>query len=96
MTVLFQEGAHGCFDFAFIDADKINYEGYFERTMQLVTRGGLIAIDNVLWNGKVIDRSIDDANTIAIRAFNLARRNDDRITITMLPIGDGMTLARKR
>jgi len=93
---LIADGDAGTFDFAFIDADKINYEGYFERTMQLVTRGGLIAIDNVLWNGKVIDRSIDDANTIAIRAFNLARRNDDRITITMLPIGDGMTLARKR
>ena len=93
---LIADGNAGTFDFAFIDADKENYDGYFERAIQLVRRGGLIAIDNVLWSGKVIDPLIDDASTTAIRAFNLARRNDDRITITMLPIGDGLTLARKR
>ncbi len=90
------DGDAGTFDFAFIDADKENYEGYFDRAMQLVRQGGLIAVDNVLWSGKVVDPSIDDASTSAIRAFNLARRNDDRVTVTILPIGDGLTLARKR
>ena len=84
------------FDIGFIDADKENYEGYFERLMTLVRPGGLIAVDNVLWGGSVIDPEKRDAETEAIRAFNAARKTDGRISLSLVPIGDGLTLARKR
>ncbi|MEK6243227.1 MAG: class I SAM-dependent methyltransferase [Pseudomonadota bacterium] len=86
----------GKFDFAFIDADKTNYENYYERCLKLVRRGGLIAIDNTLWYGKVIDRRDRTADTRAIRAFNRKLHRDRRVDISMVPIGDGLTLARRR
>ena len=89
-------GNKGKFDFAFIDADKTNYQNYFERCLKLVRRGGLIAIDNTLWHGKVIDRRDRTADTRAIRAFNRKLRRDRRVEISLVPIGDGLTLALKR
>jgi caffeoyl-CoA O-methyltransferase len=93
---LIADGQQGTFDFAFIDADKENYDRYYERALVLVRRGGLIAIDNVLWHSRVIDPSTNDADTIAIRAINDKLHADDRVTLSLLPIGDGLTLARKR
>ena len=84
------------FDFAFIDADKANYQNYYERCLTLVRRGGLIAIDNTLWYGRVIDRRDQSADTRAIRAFNRRLRRDRRVDIALVPIGDGLTLALKR
>lgn len=89
-------GRSGTFDFAFIDADKENYDSYYERALQLLRPGGLIGIDNVLWHGKVLDDSIQDADTRAIRALNEKLHHDERVCLSMLPIGDGLTLARKR
>lgn len=86
----------GPFDFAFIDADKANYQNYYERCLKLVRRGGLIAIDNTLWYGRVIDRGDRSADTRAIRAFNRRLRRDRRVDIALVPIGDGLTLALKR
>ena len=86
----------GTFDFAFIDADKINYAGYYERALHLIRPGGLIMVDNTLWSGRVADPSDKDANTEALRAFNKKLHDDARITLSMLPLGDGVTLARKR
>jgi caffeoyl-CoA O-methyltransferase len=93
---LLADGEDGTFDFAFIDADKPNYAGYFERALQLLRPGGLIAIDNVLWDGKVADPAVRDPDTDAIRALNEALLVDERIDLSLLPIGDGVTLARKR
>jgi caffeoyl-CoA O-methyltransferase len=84
------------FDFAFIDADKTNYSNYYERAMKLVRPGGLIAIDNVLWGGDVANPAENDEDTQAIRAVNEMVRNDERVTLSLAPIGDGLTLARKR
>lgn len=84
------------FDFAFIDADKENYEAYYERCLKLLKPEGLIAVDNVLWNGSVINPDKQDADTCAIRAFNEKLLNDTRVDISLVPIGDGLTLARKR
>ncbi len=84
------------FDFAFIDADKGNYGNYYDRAMQLVRPGGLIAIDNVLWGGDVAKPEENDEDTVAIRAVNEKVRNDERVTLALAPIGDGLTLARKR
>lgn len=89
-------GQGGTFDFAFIDADKDNYEAYYERSLQLVRTGGLIVIDNVLWGGRVSDSQAQDESTIAIRNFNQKLRHDPRITLSLLPIADGLTLALKR
>ena len=90
------EGKESTFDFAFIDADKENYAKYFDLCFELLRPGGLIAIDNVLWNGVVIDQQNQDADTCAIRAFNQQLLSDDRVDISMVPIADGLTLARKR
>ena len=84
------------FDFAFIDADKTNYSNYYERVLQLLRPGGLIAIDNVLWSGDVADPGKRDDDTDAIRALNDKVRNDERVSLSLVPIGDGVTLARKR
>ena len=83
------------FDFAFIDADKINYDQYYEYCLKLIRAGGLIAIDNVLWDGAVADTSINDHDTRAIRALNEKIHTDPRVEITLVPIADGLTLARK-
>jgi len=84
------------FDFAFIDADKENYDAYYERCLQLVRPGGLIAIDNVLWSGRAADPLDQDQSTQAIRAFNEKLHDDERITLSLVPIADGLTLALKR
>jgi predicted O-methyltransferase YrrM len=89
-------GESGSYDFAFIDADKTSYGNYFERCLTLLRPGGLITIDNVLWHGQVADPSDRSADTRALRALNAALRKDERITVSMLPIGDGLTLALKR
>jgi predicted O-methyltransferase YrrM len=89
-------GQAGHFDFAFIDADKVNYDGYYERVLSLLRPGGLAAIDNVLWDGKVVEAAPDDPDTQAIRALNAKLKHDARVTISLLPLGDGLTLARKR
>jgi caffeoyl-CoA O-methyltransferase len=89
------EGREQDFDFAFIDADKTNYDGYYEYCLQLVRPGGLIAIDNVLWDGAVADNSINDDDTKAIRALNKKIHADPRVEISLVPIADGLTLARK-
>ena len=86
----------GRYDFAFIDADKGNYLGYYERCLELVRRGGLIAVDNTLWSGRVADPANREADTVALRAFNDALHHDERIDLSLLPVGDGVTLARKR
>jgi predicted O-methyltransferase YrrM len=84
------------FDFAFIDADKANYERYYECALELVRPGGLIAIDNVLWHGRVVDAEANDADTLAIRALNKKLLGDSRVSLSMLPISDGLTLCCKR
>ena len=85
----------GSFDFAFIDADKENYQAYYELCLRLLRRGGLVAVDNVLWSGSVIDKKDQDRDTKAIRTFNKMLHNDMRVTISLVPIADGLTLARK-
>lgn len=89
------EGHEGTFDFIFIDADKINYINYFSYAMRLLRSGGLLAVDNVLWSGDVADPSINDKETSALRAFNKHLHQDMRIDLSMIPIADGLTLARK-
>ncbi len=84
------------FDFGFIDADKPNYAAYYERLLKLVRPGGLIAIDNVLWGGAVADPLRTDPDTLAIRALNETLKSDERVFVSMLPVGDGLTLARIR
>ncbi|MEM9803916.1 MAG: class I SAM-dependent methyltransferase [Cyanobacteria bacterium P01_D01_bin.56] len=84
------------FDFAFIDADKTNYPHYYEKCLELLRPGGLIAIDNVLWGGAVADPEKTDPDTVAIRNLNQALHQDDRIELSMLSIADGLTLALKR
>jgi len=93
---LLAEGHAGSFDFAFIDADKANYMNYFQRVLDLLRPGGLACVDNVLWSGAVVDPARDDEDTRAIRAFNKALANDARVSLSLVPIGDGLTLARKR
>lgn len=96
LDALLAQGEAGKYDFAFIDADKTNYQGYYERALVLLRRGGLIAIDNVLWHGSVVDSKVTDEETEAIRQLNEAIRKDDRVDLSMLTIGDGLTLAVKR
>ena len=93
---LLARGGEATFDFAFIDADKSSYDSYLEHLLLLVRPGGLILVDNVLWGGKVIDPDVDDADTKAIRALNEKLRDDERVDISLVPIGDGLTLLRRR
>jgi predicted O-methyltransferase YrrM len=93
---LVKTGEAGTFDFAFIDADKTNYENYYERSLQLLRVGGLIAIDNTIWSGRVADPKEQDADTVAIRRLNEKVFRDERVTLSMLTVGDGLTLAMKR
>jgi predicted O-methyltransferase YrrM len=95
LDALLAQGQSGAFDFAFIDADKTGYDAYYERCLRLLRAGGLIAVDNVLWNGRVA-QAADDADTAAIQAFNRKLHHDERIDLSLLPVGDGLTLARKR
>ena len=89
------KGLKGPFDFVFIDADKPNYANYYEACLPLVRRGGIIAIDNTLWSGWVAEKDRSDADTVALRAFNDKLHRDDRVALSMLPLGDGVTLALK-
>jgi predicted O-methyltransferase YrrM len=90
-----QSGQAASFDFAFIDADKVSYDAYYERCLQLLRVGGLIAIDNVLWGGAVAHPATD-ADTVALQRLNDKLLRDQRVELSMLPIGDGLTLLRKR
>lgn len=94
LASLLENGAEGSYDMAFIDADKENYQVYFEYCLKLVRPGGLILIDNVLWDGRVIDETDTDESTLAIKEFNHQLQKDDRVSISMLPVVDGLTLAR--
>lgn len=93
---LISDGATGTYDFAFIDAEKTEYADYYERLLTLLRPGGLILIDNVLWSGRVADPEIDSDDTVAIRAFNEKLMADERVSLSMLALADGLTLARKR
>jgi len=93
---LIAAGQAGSFDFVFIDADKANYWNYFERALELLHPGGMVAVDNTLWYGRVADASNHDDDTEAIRDFNRRLHEDARVDPSLVPIGDGMTLARKR
>ncbi|MET3134495.1 putative O-methyltransferase YrrM [Oxalobacteraceae bacterium GrIS 1.11] len=89
-------GEAGQYDFAFIDADKVGYDDYYERCLKLVRTGGLIAFDNTLWGGRVADTAASDDDTAALRELNIKLHRDERVDLSLLPIGDGLTLARKR
>ena len=95
-ALLLAQSRQESIDFAFIDADKTGYDGYYERILRLLRPGGVVAIDNVLWGGSVADPGKNDPDTLAIRALNAKLVKDERITLSMVPIGDGLTLARKR
>ncbi len=90
-----QAGEAGRFDFAFIDADKENYQAYYEHLLDLIRPGGVIAVDNTLWSGRVADPSEQEPDTVSIREFNRMLANDSRVMVSLVPIGDGLTLARK-
>lgn len=96
LRALIGDGAIGQYDFAFIDANKTAYAEYYELCLELLRAGGLIAVDNTLWSGRVADPGEGDADTRALRAFNLALHDDTRVDVSLVPIGDGLTLARKR
>jgi len=95
LDAMLAAGEAGTYDFAFIDADKGRYIAYYERCLQLVRAGGLVVVDNTLWSGSVADDSVTDDDTKAIRAFNDAVHRDERVAMSLLPIGDGVTLALK-
>ena len=93
---LIAAGEAGTFDFAFIDADKENYVGYYERALQLLRPGGLVVADNTLWSGRFADPENVEADTVALRHFNELLHGDSRVDLSLVPIGDGLSLARKR
>jgi len=95
LDALLANGHAGTFDFAFIDADKGNYLNYYERALKLVRGGGLIGIDNTLWYGKPADPTVNDPDTEVIREVNRRVHADSRVTMSLVPIGDGLTLALK-
>jgi predicted O-methyltransferase YrrM len=96
LAALRREGAVESFDFAFIDADKESIDAYYEACLDLIRPNGLIAVDNVLWHGAVVDPSVSDTETEAIRALNRKVRDDSRVEACLLTVGDGILLARKR
>ncbi len=93
---LLAQGQQNSFDFAFLDADKVSYGDYYERMLGLVRPGGLLLVDNVLWSGDVADPTAQDRDTLALRAFNQRLHLDQRISLSLLPLADGVTLVRKR
>ncbi|CAF1506866.1 unnamed protein product, partial [Adineta steineri] len=96
LKTLLEENGPGSFDFIFIDADKPNYLNYYELALELVRSNGLIALDNTLWHGNVVNESDTGANTVAIRQINDFVRDDQRVDISFLRLGDGTTLCRKK
>jgi len=95
LSSLLTDGLAGTFDFAFIDADKVNGDAYYEHSLQLLRPGGLLAIDNALWDGRVADPEVNDDDTVAIRTLTRKIRDDQRVAMSLVPIGDGLLLARK-
>ncbi|MGH8710238.1 MAG: class I SAM-dependent methyltransferase [Burkholderiales bacterium] len=95
LDALLAENQAGTFDFAFIDADKENYLAYYERCLKLLRRGGLIAIDNTLWSGRVAEPDNHEADTVSLREFNDKLHHDQRVALSLLPVADGLTLALK-
>jgi predicted O-methyltransferase YrrM len=93
---LIADGDEASFDFAFVDADKTGYDGYYERLLRLVRPGGLITFDNTLWGGAVLDEEAEDDDTRAIQALNAKLAGDERISVCLLPVADGVTLALRR
>jgi caffeoyl-CoA O-methyltransferase len=93
---LLEDGEAGKFDFAFIDADKVSYTDYYERCLKLIRPGGLIAVDNTLWSGRVADAAVADDDTVALQKFNKELATDQRVWMALLPMGDGLTLVVKR
>ena len=96
LDALLDEGQAGTFDFSFIDADKESYDTYYERSLRLLRPGGVIALDNVFRDGRVLDSAVDDESVRAIQDLNEKLRTDERVGLTMLPLADGVTLAMKR
>jgi predicted O-methyltransferase YrrM len=95
LDAMIAAGESGSFDFAFIDADKANYPNYYERALALIRRGGLIVVDNVLWDGEVVNPKNHEPDTEIIRAFNQKLHTDERVALSLVPLGDGLTLACK-
>ena len=93
---LLRDPGAGTFDFAFVDADKEGYDGYYESGLELLRTGGLMAFDNTLWSGRVADRSNNDRDTVALRKLNEKARDDARVDSCLLTVGDGVLLVRKR
>jgi predicted O-methyltransferase YrrM len=96
LDALLEEGAAETFDLVFIDADKKSYDAYYERALRLVRPGGLILLDNVLWGGAVADPADHERQTLALRTLNAKLHRDERVSLSLLPLGDGLTVARKR
>ncbi|MNF68342.1 putative O-methyltransferase [compost metagenome] len=96
LAELERQGQGGQYDLVFIDADKANYPAYLEHALQLLRVGGLAVFDNTLWSGRVLEASPESADTRAIQALNRALKDDARVDLSLLPIGDGLTLCRKR
>jgi predicted O-methyltransferase YrrM len=96
LDALLEAGGGSTYDFAFVDADKAGYDAYYERLLRLVRPGGLIALDNTLWHGQVLDADPQDEDTRAIQALNRKLAGDQRVSICLLPIADGVTLVRRR
>jgi predicted O-methyltransferase YrrM len=96
LDMLIDKGEDSTFDFIFIDADKGNYQNYYERSLSLLRQGGVVAIDNVLWYGRVADQTVQDKRTCKIRDFNAFVYEDSRVDLSLIPVGDGLSLARKK
>jgi predicted O-methyltransferase YrrM len=96
LDALLAAGGQGGYDIAFIDADKTGYLAYYERCLALLRVGGLVMVDNTLWSGRVADPEVSDEDTVAMRHFNEVLHRDERVDLSLVPIGDGLTLARKR
>ncbi|MEV7728666.1 class I SAM-dependent methyltransferase [Streptomyces sp. NPDC087917] len=96
LDVLLAERGSGSVDLVFIDADKAHYPDYYEKSLALTRQGGLIVLDNTLWSGRVVDAAVQDADTLGVRRVNETLLRDERVDLSMLPMADGVTLARKR
>ena len=96
LTKLLDQGAEASYDMAFIDADKCNYPNYYEPCLRLLKPGGVLLVDNVLWDGRVADLSINDVDTDGIRRLNQLVHEDSRVDMSLIPLGDGLTLVRKK